>query len=346
MRVAKGLRGGLQEVADDLGVSVPFPPSAQESSTTHTCSPCKINNSTGDANRTFPPGRLRFAPHGVHVLQNARPLLPRAGGLLRIQRQTVRARGHLLADERPARSRARRCDACRARGPPRRWGALGCVGHRAQHPGLRTDAAGSRVRAHGDEWCIHSGYGGRQRRQVALSIFFCNASASFPTQFLSSRDLICSRSRTPLCDCCTYSLCVSKAPSVPRLDETQPLSVPFCSVRVSQWPAMASWPFWCHFFFWRRMIEFKVMFYFVPSVRKGFAMRFTLLDSHQASWARSLESSLGQAHNFITKGQTYIFWRYSYASGQLRKRGKGPGGAKKPSMSMGIFFQRKSERSR
>jgi hypothetical protein len=33
---------------------------------------------------------------------------------------------------------------------------------------------------------------------------------------------------------------------------------------------------------------------------KVFAMRFTLLDSHRASWARSLESSLGQAHDFIT----------------------------------------------
>jgi CCR4-NOT transcription complex subunit 7/8 len=36
MRVAKGLKGGLQEVADDLGVKFP-PPSAQMCCTTHTC---------------------------------------------------------------------------------------------------------------------------------------------------------------------------------------------------------------------------------------------------------------------------------------------------------------------
>ena len=121
MRVARGLRGGLQEVADDLGVSAP--PSAQECCPTHTCSPsqqkknflrCTNYMTPGDAHRTIPPGRLRFAPHGVHVLQNARPVLPRAGRLRRIQRQALRTRRHFFADERPARSRAWRRNARRA----------------------------------------------------------------------------------------------------------------------------------------------------------------------------------------------------------------------------------------
>jgi len=55
----------------------------------------------------------------------------------------------------------------------------------------------------------------------------------------------------------------------------------FESVRATQWQVMLAYPLWCLFFFRRRMIEFKVRFFFVPSVRKGFAMRFTLLDSHE-----------------------------------------------------------------
>ena len=72
MRVAKGLRGGLQEVADDLGVSpLPLPKKAIQLTR---CSHlkyffgCDARMTPGDAHRPFPPGRLRLAPHGVHVL--------------------------------------------------------------------------------------------------------------------------------------------------------------------------------------------------------------------------------------------------------------------------------------
>ena len=243
MRVAKGLRGGLQDVADDLGVSAPSLPLPKSPAqltrvlhlVKHTHTHTNLHALLGDANRTFPPGRLRFTPHGVHVLQNVRALLPRPAGLLGIQRQAVRARRHLLADERLAGSRARRRDACRARGSPRRWRALGCVGRCARRPGFRTDATGSRVRAHGDQWCIHSGgFGGRRWRQVALSIF-CQSMRlhPFPTYSLSSLGLICSRSRKnpppPLCDSLyLFAVYQSKLPSI--LQWLEPLSVPFCSI--------------------------------------------------------------------------------------------------------------------
>lgn len=62
MRACKVLKGGLQDVADDLGVS---PPAALALNVT--LQPTR----TGDADRPITSSRLGLAPHGIHVLQDA-----------------------------------------------------------------------------------------------------------------------------------------------------------------------------------------------------------------------------------------------------------------------------------
>jgi hypothetical protein len=63
MRTSKVLKGGLQDVADDLGVGEISPPSER----IYSMVACYI----GDANWTITPSRLRLTSYGGNVLQNA-----------------------------------------------------------------------------------------------------------------------------------------------------------------------------------------------------------------------------------------------------------------------------------
>jgi hypothetical protein len=174
-------------------------------------------HSLGDAHRTFPPGRLGLAPHSLHVLQNARALLSRPVRLDRLQRQALWTRRNFLANEWPTRSRTRWGHPCRARRPPRRWDLsfFGC----SERSGSRTDPAGHRLRAHGDERCIHSvEYWGWRWNQVVhvVSFRFClhitfSLLPSRLSNFVAGPET--KTPPPPLLDpnCCNfYSLCIFK----------------------------------------------------------------------------------------------------------------------------------------
>ena len=155
----------------------------------------KKSHSLGDAYRTFPPGRLRLAPHGVHVLQDVRAVFPRSGRLRRVQWQALRTRRDLLADKWSTRSRVRRRDARRARGPSRRWalGRFRCP----EYSGAHTDAARRRLWANGDERCVHSDeHGSWRRREVVLSFRCVTFALDPPPRYLYMSN--CSRSKKPL----------------------------------------------------------------------------------------------------------------------------------------------------
>lgn len=64
MRACKVLKGGLQDVADDLGVSDIL---HYEHGSLN-----ELMCGVGDANRTVLPSWIRFSPHCVNVLQDAR----------------------------------------------------------------------------------------------------------------------------------------------------------------------------------------------------------------------------------------------------------------------------------
>lgn len=67
MRACKVLKGGLQDVADDLGVMLHW--SVLALATTNGCF------IAGHANRSITSSRLRFAIDRIHVLQNAGNIL-------------------------------------------------------------------------------------------------------------------------------------------------------------------------------------------------------------------------------------------------------------------------------
>jgi CCR4-NOT transcription complex subunit 7/8 len=68
MKASKVLKGGLQEVADDLGVCCNFSIPWQ----------MILSISPGYANRGKPTSRVGFAPHRIHLFQNARNLFRRS----------------------------------------------------------------------------------------------------------------------------------------------------------------------------------------------------------------------------------------------------------------------------
>lgn len=65
MRACKVLKGGLQDVADDLGVSLRF----------QIVSGLAVLRLTGYADRALSPSRLRLVTHCIDLLQDARVVL-------------------------------------------------------------------------------------------------------------------------------------------------------------------------------------------------------------------------------------------------------------------------------
>jgi len=66
MRASKSLKGGLQDVADDLGV---------RDTPVFSLSAADYIIPTGDAYRNVASGWIRFPSHCIYLLQNARTLL-------------------------------------------------------------------------------------------------------------------------------------------------------------------------------------------------------------------------------------------------------------------------------
>ena len=117
MRACKSLKGGLQDVADDLGVRPLSSPHFFRPKTN-----LKRPQKTGDANRHIPSGRLGLAPDRLHLFQNARALLWRPSRRRRVQRQAVRSRADVFGPERVHGQRARWGDDRGARRPEYREG--------------------------------------------------------------------------------------------------------------------------------------------------------------------------------------------------------------------------------
>lgn len=72
MRASKGLKGGLQDVADDLGVCISVLYLENEFDTN---TPYAV---VGNAHRLYSPGRVRFPLDSIHILQTSRTILQRS----------------------------------------------------------------------------------------------------------------------------------------------------------------------------------------------------------------------------------------------------------------------------